>query len=323
MAEATQLAAEMGEADVPPGVRRAREREVSQTYHSGDHSGSALAELALAARDVWHSRDLAHQLVLRDVRIRYKQAVMGFGWALFMPLLIVGAGLLVRYAMGQVSGGGLEDAPLAGLAVKSLGWAFFVGAIGFATPSLIASQGLVSKVYFPREIIPLSTIVAQGFDSTIGAVLLAMLLPFLGAVLTPQLLWVPLLAMLLFLFTAASGLLLSCANLFFRDVKYIVQVLLTFGIFVTPVFVDPAMFGPTGARIVMLNPLAPFLEGLRLTVAHGHNLLEPLVVTSVKGEAILAWTPWDLAYGTTLALVGLVVSILIFRRAATRFAEYV
>jgi lipopolysaccharide transport system permease protein len=272
---------------------------------------------------LWSWRDLLHQLTLRDIRIRYKQAVMGFGWAIFMPMLVVMAGLLVRFSMATVSGTALQDDALAGMAVKALAWAFFVGAIGFATPSLVGSQGLVSKVYFPREILPISTIVAQLFDSAIGAVVLALLLPFLGAVLSPQLLWVPLLVLLLVTFTTAAGLVLSCGNLFFRDVKYIVQVLLTFGIFLTPVFTEPEMFGAAGARILMLNPIAPLLEGLRLAVAEGHNLLEPLTVLSQAGVPILAWTPLDLLYSAVWAFAGLFVSMLIFRRAAVAFAEYV
>ena len=292
-------------------------------YRSDDRAGSGLRELGEVFTDVWQSRELLQQLTLRDIRIRYKQAVMGFGWAIFMPLLVVGAGLLIRFSMAQVSGGELQNAAVGGMAVKALAWSFFVGAIGFATPSLIGSQGLVTKVYFPREILPLSTIVAQTFDSAIGAIALALMLPFLGAVWSVQLLWVPLLAVLLILFTSAAGLLLSCGNLFFRDVKYIVQVLLTFGIFLTPVFTEPEMFGPLGARILMLNPLSPLLEGLRLVVAEGHNLLDPLVVTSAKGQEILAWTPWDLVYSGAWAVVGLAVSAFIFRRAAMAFAEYV
>ena len=88
------------------------------------------------AADLWHYRDLLYQMTRRDIRIRYKQAVMGFAWAIFMPLLVIMAGVLIRIAMAQVSGTELDRAHIAGLAVKSLPWAFFVGAIGFAVNSL-------------------------------------------------------------------------------------------------------------------------------------------------------------------------------------------
>ena len=89
------------------------------------------------------------------------------------------------------------------------------------------------------------------------------------------------------------------------------------------VFTEPEMFGPIGARILMLNPLSPLLEGMRLVVAEGHNLLQPLVVTSARGEAILAWTPWDLVYSGAWGVLGLAIGAYIFRRAAMAFAEYV
>jgi ABC-type polysaccharide/polyol phosphate export permease len=128
---------------------------------------------------------------------------------------------------------------------------------------------------------------------------------------------------LLILFTAAACLALSCANLFFRDVKYIVQVLLTFGIFFTPVFFEPRMFGQLGGRLMLLNPLAPLLEGLRLSIVHGHNLATPLVTTAANGASFPAWSPWYLVYSAAWAVLGLVASALMFHRAEAVFAEYV
>jgi ABC-type polysaccharide/polyol phosphate export permease len=248
---------------------------------------------------------------------------MGFGWALFIPGLVLLSGVLVRLAMAQVSGKPMEGNSIAGIAVKAVPWSFFVGAIGFATASLTGNTTLVTKVYFPREMLPISSVLAMGFDTLIGAGLLTILLPFLGAKLSAGLLWVPLLALLVLLFTAGASLFLSCANLFFRDVKYIVQLLLTFGIFFTPVFYDAVMFGPKGAKIAMANPLAPLLEGLRLAVVQGHNLLEPLIQATAQGQSVLVWSPWYLAYSAAWAVFGLLGSALLFHRLEFVFAEYV
>jgi homopolymeric O-antigen transport system permease protein len=278
------------------------------------------SSLAEAVREIWQSRELLYQLMLRDIRIRYKQAVMGFGWAILMPIMIVGAGLIVRVVLsttGVTSGA----AGLAGTAAKGICWSFFAGAVGFGTSSLVANVNLVSKVYFPREVLPLASVGAQTFDTFIAAVALAIALPFLGLVLSPALLWLPLLALLLVALTSASALFLSCANLFLRDVKYIVQLLLTFGIFFTPVLIEPAMLGPLGAKLCMLNPLAPILEGVRLALA-GQNLLHPIVEHTAKGIAVLAWQPWYLLYSAVWALGGLVASLLIFHRLEFIFAEY-
>ncbi len=230
---------------------------------SAESRGSFWRDFREVATDLWKFRELLGQLTRRDIKIRYKQAVMGFAWALLMPVLVVAAGLIIRWAIATVGGVPINKAGAGELLVKGLCWSFFVGAIGFATPSLSGNTSLVTKVYFPREVLPLGTLGAQLFDSGIGAIAVVIATPFLGALLTPALGWVPLLLVLLVAFTAGTCLFLSCANLFFRDVKYIVQVLLTFGIFFTPVLYDPSLMGPTGAKLVMLNPIAPLLEALR------------------------------------------------------------
>ena len=280
-------------------------------------------ELREIGTDLWRYRELLFQLTRRDIRIRYKQAVMGFGWAVFMPVFIVGAGILVRLAMATLSHSELKLGSIAGLAVKSLPWSFFVGSLGFATGSLVGNSNLVSKIYFPREVLPLSVTLAQGFDSFIGATAMTIFLALTGVTPTFQLAWVPVLILLLLTITIATGLLVSCANLFFRDVKYIVQVLVTFGIFFTPVFFEPAMFGPMGAKLMMLNPLAPILEGLRLSVIEGHNLFRPLTETISGGREVLAWTPWYLAYSATVGVFGLLATSLMFHRLEFVFAEYI
>jgi len=150
-----------------------------------------------------------------------------------------------------------------------------------------------------------------------------LMLIFLGVRPSPALIWVPVLALILCLLTAGASLLLSCANLFFRDVKYIVQVLLTFGIFFTPVLFDASQVGPTASKLIMLNPLSPFLEGLRLSVVEGHNLLTPLTQLGSHGQVVLAWSPWYLAYGAAWSVGGLLASALLFHRLEFVFAEYI
>jgi ABC-type polysaccharide/polyol phosphate export permease len=284
---------------------------------------SAFRDLAEIAHDFWSHRELLYEITLRDIRIRYKQAVMGFGWAVLMPALIIGAGLLIKVAMANFAGHVLRPSDIASLTVKALPWSFFVGAIGFASASLLANITLVTKVYLPREVFPVAATIAQAFDTSISAVAVAIALPFMGVAFSWALLWVPVLAILLFLFTTAVGLLLSCANLFFRDVKYIVQVLLTFGIFFTPVLFDASMLGSPGSTLVMLNPLSPFLEGLRLSIVEGHNLLQPLTTLGANGQAHLVWSPWYLAYGFVCSIGGLLACAVLFHRLEFIFAEYI
>lgn len=297
--------------------------DVLDTAPPEERKVSNLRHLREAIADVVGYRGLLYQLALRDIKVRYKQAAMGFGWAIFLPAIIVLAGLVVRFAMAMLSGTELETRSIAWMAVKAVPWAFFMGAINFSVASLTGNLTLVTKVYFPREVLPLSSVLAQSWDSMIGTLAVFAVLPFMGV--WPNLQWIWLLALvpLLIIFTAGVALFLSCANLFFRDVKYIVQVLLTFGIFFTPVFFEPSMFGEIGGRLMMLNPIAPLLEGFRLALVEGHNLAFPLMETVAGGGAtLLAWSPWYLVYSAVWAFGGLVVSTVMFHRLAFLFAEY-
>lgn len=281
-------------------------------------------QLRLIVEDLWAARDLILQLTRRDITIRYRQAVMGLLWAVLMPFLIVVSGFLIRVAMARFAGGQVDSSHLTAIAIKALPWSFFVGAIGFATPSLSGNMNLVTKVYFPREALTLSTVLAQSMDFVIGFVALAILLPFFGVHYTAAVLWVPVVLFLVLLFTCAAGLFLACANLFFRDVKYLVQVFLTFGIFFTPVFYEPILLGARGARLLMLNPIAGLLEAFRLAVIDGHNLLTPLTrPATVPGVEAIVWEPWFLGYSAIWAVGGLALSLIFFRRLSYLFAEYI
>jgi ABC-type polysaccharide/polyol phosphate export permease len=171
-------------------------------------------------------------------------------------------------------------------------------------------------------VLPLSSVGAQAFDTSIGLLTLVVILPLLGVRLHASLVWVPLLLLLLVLFTTGVSLFLSCANLFFRDVKYIVQVVLMFGIFFTPIFFEPSMLGPVGSRVAMLNPLTGILEGLRLSIVEGRNLLYPVTVM-IKGVERSVWEPWELVYSAVVSIAGMIGATLMFRRLQHLFAEYV
>jgi ABC-type polysaccharide/polyol phosphate export permease len=279
---------------------------------------SVLADLRASAHDLWSVRGLLYELTLRDVRVRYKQAALGMLWALLTPALVVLAGVTVRTAIAFSGGAPPDRAALATIAVKAVPWAFFAGSLGFATGSLTANATLLTKVAFPREVLPVSSVLAHVVDMGAGLLAVGVLLLVLGVAPGPAVAWLPLLLALLVLLTLALGLVLSCANLFFRDVKYIVQVLITFGIFFTPVFFEPSMLGPRGARLIMLNPLAPILEGIRLAAVEGHNLMAPLVASS----GIAVWHPWHLAYSAVWSVGGFVAGTVFFARLERLFADY-
>jgi ABC-type polysaccharide/polyol phosphate export permease len=273
---------------------------------------AVLAELAAA-------QSLLYQLIRRDVRIRYKQAVLGCVWGLLMPALIVLGGLVARAAMTQSASTMTEG--VAAVIVKSIPWAFFVASVAFATNSLGNNLNVVTKIYFPRVALPISAVAAHAIDAAVASIVGGLVLAFIGPTPTLALLWVPILVVLILLFTTATAVFCSCLNVFFRDVKYLVQVGLMFGIFFTPVFFDTSMFGATGAQLMMFNPLAPLLEGLRLAVVQGHNLALPL--TTQTGQSFEVWSPWLLVYSSIWCVGGVTGALIAFRRLEFLFAEYI
>jgi lipopolysaccharide transport system permease protein len=246
---------------------------------------------------------LLFMLTWRDIKVRYKQSVMGFAWAVLMPVLIVGSGLIVTVAFSTISGKPINKLDVLSVALKAVPWAFFVGAVRFATNSLVMNKELVTKIYFPREILPLASVLANLFDFLIAGSVLVIALAIARVGASIYLLWVPVLLALLLLLTAGIAILLACANLFFRDVKYLVEVLLTYGIFFTPVFYSASALGKWGS-LLLLNPVGPILEGLR--------------------NAVLLHTPPDarwMAYSAVWSCAGFAACWKIFQKAEASFAE--
>jgi len=213
-------------------------------------------------RELYRYRELLLMIAWRDIKVKYKQSVMGFMWAIFMPMLIVCAGILVKYAMSTISGKPLARADLMSVSVKAVPWAFLIASIRFGTNSLMANRSLVTKIYFPKEIFPIAAVLSSLFDFAVATAFLAIIIAVLGAGWSAYMLWLPVLVVILVAMATGLSIILSSLNLFFRDVKYLVEVILTFAIFFTPVLYDVDMFGDAG-RILLLNPVAPILEAAK------------------------------------------------------------
>lgn len=256
-----------------------------------------------AIREVFRHRDLLYMITWREVKVKYKQSVMGILWAVLMPLVIVCAGLFVRLAFSRLSGEALATSDMTSVAVKATPWAFFVSALRFGTNSLVANVNLVTKIYLPRLVFPLAAVLSQLIDFLVAAAVVGIFLVVAGAGLSVQILWLPLLVGALIALATALAILFSAASLFLRDVKYLVDVLLTFAIFFTPVFYDSSLFG-RWAPLLLLNPVSPLLEGISSTLI-------------LHEEPSLPWVLYSLA-ATALLLAAALAA---FRRLEPRFAE--
>jgi homopolymeric O-antigen transport system permease protein len=248
-------------------------------------------------------RELLYMMIYRDIKVRYKQSVIGFLWAILMPTLIVLAGVVVRFGFALTAGKHLEMSEIASVAVKSVPWAFLVSSIRFSCSSLTGNVGLVTKIYFPKEIFPLGAILANFFDLCVASMALAVLLFVLRIGWSLELLWIPVLLLILVLLATGIGMMVSAGSLFFRDVKYIVDVILTFGIFFTPVFYDTGMFGDKG-KWLLLNPVAPILEGFTACIVQHRG-------------PDLHW----LAYSVAFAVVAVLSGYVFFKHLEPAFAE--
>lgn len=242
-------------------------------------------------------------LTLRDIRIRYKQAAMGFMWALFMPMMAVLAGIVIKKVMAVVSGNPMDLAGIVSISVKVLPWTFFISALRFSVQSLVGNMNLVTKIYFPREVLPLASVIACLFDFFVASLTLSVLLIIMRIGVSIYILWVPLLLIFLILFTAGLGLLLSSGNLFYRDIRYIVQIILMFGIFFTPVYYEAAILGKW-KTLLLLNPLASILEAINNSVVL-HKMPEPF---------------WFAYAGVTSVLI-FITGLRIFHKNEPLFAE--
>jgi len=254
-------------------------------------------------RKLWDSRELLLLLTWREIKIRYKQSIIGLAWAILMPAIIVAAGVLVRVGLTQVVGGHVTLADVSSVMVRAVPWTFFAGALRVGTNSLVANPSLVTKIAFPKEVFPLSAVLSNGFDFLIAASVVVLGLLVTGWQPSPEALWfLPTLAVLAML-TTGLAMLLSALNLFYRDVKYIVEVLLTYAIFVTPVLFPASMAGRWESYL-LLNPMAPLLESLADCLV-GHRTPQ------------LGW----LGYSAVFSVVALVGGYRVFKWLEVQFAE--
>lgn len=224
-----------------------------------------MSRMFLTIREVLDRRELLYMITWREIKVKYKQTVMGVLWAVLMPLIIVCASLVARVALAEMSKTSLAWSDLASVTVKAAPWAFFVSALRFGTNSLVANTDLITKVYLPRVIFPLAAVLSQLVDFLIAGAVVSLFLVVVRVGYSVYLFWLPVLLAPLIVLAMAFAIVLSAASLFLRDVKYIVEVFLTFAIFFTPVFYDTSVFGQW-APILLLNPVSPLLEGLSATV---------------------------------------------------------
>jgi ABC-2 type transport system permease protein/lipopolysaccharide transport system permease protein len=248
-------------------------------------------------------RELLVRMTLRDLMLRYKQTVMGFGWAIFMPLLNTVIFSVVFMRVAPIETG--VPYPLFAFC-GLLCWNFFASSLRFAVNSLTSNVSLVTKVYFPREIFPVSAVIVCFVDFVVGGIVLVLMMLYYGTPVTAALCFLPAVVAVQLAFTFGIALMLAMGNLFYRDVKYLFDVVITVWMFATAVVYPVELVGGDLGRLMMANPMTPILEAYRAIL--------------LKGEMPPAG---PFLFAAAAALATLSVAWLMFHRGEFEFAEYV
>ncbi len=263
-----------------------------------------LDDLKEISRELIEYRDLLLRMTQRDLLLRYKQTFMGFAWAVFMPLVntFIFSVIFTRVATLDTGGAPYPVFAFCGL----LFWNYFASALKFSATSLTSNVNLVTKIYFPREIFPLSSVLVSLFDLAVGATLLVPLFLWYKIPVTSAICFLPVVLLVQTIFTTAMALLLAMGNLFYRDVKYLFEIVLAVWMLGTSVVYPVDLIGGWLGRIFMLNPLTPIIDAYRSVL--------------LRGE-LPAAGPFALA--SAFSVVCLIAFWVCFHRAEFKFAENV
>ena len=257
-------------------------------------------------RDLWRYRELFGFLAWRDVLVRYKQTAIGIAWAVLRPLLTMLVVLFIR-KMAGFDAAGVPDSVF--ILATLLPWQFFSNALSDSSQSLVGNAGLISKVYFPRMILPASSVVVALVDFMITLALLAALMLWHQFWPSCRILCVVPLTVLAFIAALGPGLLITALNVRYRDFRFVVPFIIQFGFFISPIVYGTdkvAEFGEGSRLLFSLNPMVAVIDGFRWAICG----TAPLDGRSFMISAIVA-------------LAFLVIGIRYFRRTERTFADVI
>jgi lipopolysaccharide transport system permease protein len=239
----------------------------------------------LRLAELWDYRELLFFLTWRDVKVRYKQTLLGAAWALIQPVCTM---LVFSLFFGQLAKVPSDGVPYPIFSYAALlPWGYFSQALGQASNSLVGSANLVTKVYFPRLIVPMSSVLSGVIDFAIAFMLLIVMMAYYHIAPTPAIVFLPALFVLALVTALAVGLWLSSLNVAYRDVRYVVPFLVQFWLFATPVVYPSSLLGEPWRTLYGLNPMVGVVEGFRWALLGTPPPGPMLVVSAVVAVALL------------------------------------
>jgi lipopolysaccharide transport system permease protein len=259
---------------------------------------------ALGPRELWQYRELLYFLVWRDLKVRYKQTLLGAAWAILQPVATL---VVFSVIFGRLVGVPSEGLPYPLFCYVALvPWHFFAQALAQGSSSVVSHARLVEKVYFPRVLLPLAGVVSGGLDFLLAFAVLLGLMAWYGVAPGWGLLWLPVLILWTGLAALGVGLWLAALNVRFRDVFYVIPFLIQFWFFCTPVIYPASLFPEQWRWVTGLNPMTGVVEGFRGAL---------LGVPSVFGPPLVV--------SAAVTLVVLIGGLLFFLRMERTFADVV
>lgn len=281
-------------------VDNGREKRIMQhALHIGPPSKLVPVNL----QEIWEYRELLVSFTVRDIKIRYKQTALGFLWAIIQPLFMMIIFTIFFGKLAKIPSDGIPY-PLFVLAAL-LPWTLFAEGITRSTSSMISNANIMTKVYFPRLIMPVSGILSPLMDFGVSFILLLLMMTFFGFIPSINIIFLPLFVLLALATSLGIGLWLSALNVKFRDFQYTIPFMIQLGLFASPV-VYPASLVPESVRFLYgINPMAGVIEGFRWT----------LLGSEMPGSLILV--------STCVVIIILIAGAFYFRRMEQYYADVV
>jgi lipopolysaccharide transport system permease protein len=258
----------------------------------------------LKIRELWEYRELIYFLTWGNVKIRYKQTVLGAAWAIIQPFMTM---VVFSLFFGKLAKVPSDNIPYPIFSFTALvPWTFFSNSLRLASNSLIGSAHLITKVYFPRLAIPIATVLSGVVDFVIAFGMLLIMILYYGITPDDRIVWLPLFFLLALISSLGASLWLSALSVEYRDVQHIMPFVLQFWLFATPIAYSSSLLSGRWRTLYGLNPMVGVVEGFRWALLGTHTAPGPIIVIS-----------------SVAALITLITGAFYFRRMERTFADMV
>jgi len=234
--------------------------------------------VSLKLHELWEYRELLYFLVWRDVKVRYKQTVLGAAWAVIQPFMAM---VVFSIFFGKLAKMPSDGIPYPLFAYAALvPWSFFANGLSQSSNSLVGSAHLITKVYFPRLVVPISSVISGIVDFVLAFVVLLGMMFYFGVLPTLNVIWLPFLLALAFVTALGVGMWFSALNVEFRDVRYVVPFLTQFWMFATPIVYPSSLLSEPWRILYGINPMVGVVEGFRWALLGAQTAPGPMIIVS-------------------------------------------